>query len=277
MPFTKLTIRLGGLCMLVERTNPPGLFVLMPSVPAGHGHIAPHCPTVLVPQAHTGENHGWRLSFQGQAADHLGDLADPAPGVGPFDWVANVSAYTGGCPVADQWLTAKPPAGPLAARIRLPIGTKPTPVGRRAKMRVPDHAAPGQTKQVELYGRAEATITVAEPNSGFLEIAGRRLLPDRNGEIVLHFLNVPAIDLENPKQHGHAKGSRAEHAETYYQLLAPACTAASGFPPILIDEEVSGDPPPHGGPECPPDGPWRERDFAAKFIDPYNCTMGGGT
>lgn len=263
----ELRITFHGLCMFVQRETPKGLFVLLPDL-SDHAGME-HCAVLEVNPKYVKAGK-WRTDLSGLEAD-LSGLAQGSGVVHPLPWVANTFKYTGK-KVADGFL-AGTPAKPLAARIHLPLGTLPTPLGDRARLKADNLPAD------YVAGRSRIDLSVDVPNNelSIQGIPGLTLKAD-DGEIQIAIRNEPPGDIASPAppQYPYSRGQRADHlTHGYYSLLVDQPTK----PPIEVDEDRTGTPGNPGG-TC-------KQVFAAQptairsllgtmGVDPARCGNGGG-
>lgn len=265
MPPTTLRLEFGGLCLFVQRDNPAGLYVMMPRLNRGP-HIPAHCPILAM---HDAQGRGVAVRFDNQELDLTG-LAPHAGRVSVPDGFAMISEYASGRRVRDELFTNNPPRDPLAARVRLPLGTVMNPFGDSALMLVPPR---GDEKQ--LCGRVWVEVEVAELPD----------LPiDLGSGVIISLLNIPVHDLRNPHQrYRHERGKEAEHLQAYYWLLE----GDSGGPPIRMGRDENSECPPHAPhvdcafvpgrvviPRTKAGGCDPTTSATPEFIDPYTCTVG---
>ena len=261
-----LTIDFGGLCMFVERANArrPGLYVLMPNTAM---HRERHWPVIVVPQKFTDTNTAILYPLFGQEID-IYNIVPPLPSPGQdFSWALNVSEYTRGTPVDDQWLTV-PPHGPLAARVRLPVNVTVTPDGDVGEISIENGP-----KDHKVRGIAKVRLRIDLPTPS-LQFGDAQLIPFGDS-IEVHVLNIRLCDLvQQQRKRKHWKGQEVDHQQAYYSLLSGSPskgpkftvgTNAGSGTEIGLCEEV----------QCPM-APTAVRDFN-RWVDTHDCTLGTGT
>lgn len=282
-----LYVQVGGLCMIVQEDNPARLSLLLPTF--NHpNHL--HCPYLIVSREYAGRDE--LVSLSGRSLDlsvlGSGGRVQPLPSA-----VLHVTRTARPDPVQvdPHWLSDARPSGALAARVRLPLSAEPIhALGSPADLEV--HHANGAHEQVRVHGRVGIEIAVDGGASSLpLRDLGLELKPDANGAIELGILNVRPKDLTGRKLK-HRRGEHAHHLAAYYRLLYPRNRWSVDLerPPMIhaaTDVEGRDDTPGDvpcaqgryhplprwsGGPQVEPE----THDEGVLFIDPFNCTVGGG-
>ena len=279
MPFRKLTVELGGLCMLVIRKTGPvqgqGLYVLMPD---GHHMEEQHCPLFVAESKHTasGDIEFARLELD-EASDEV-DLRFMAPHAtkptGMPAFVANVSNFYKVPRSVRAGCLAGGKEHGLAARIILPLPEKITGVGiNPAKFFVPT-ATTGTFTPATLNGQCEITYDVRDVSGIWNNrVKGVELRPDSADTIKMYFVNARPKDLSGAS-YEHQEGEPWQHPQAYHDLLDNGDSRRG--PRAIFGKSVQGEDDKPKKEDCrginipvwPPK--------SEKFIDPYTCTLGGG-
>lgn len=312
MPVVKtLYVQVGGLCMIVPERNPERLSLLMPTF--NHpNHL--HCPYLHVSREYgrrlrsvtpgadstqgtgAGKDPNAGVGILASLSGRMLDLSGIGSGgdVQPLpDFVLDVSATAGPAPVPvdPRWLTTNTASGPLASRVRLPLSAKDIEnLGGRADLEV--HYRDGRCWPISTCGRVGIEIAVdgAPPTLPIQEL-DIELVPDENDAVELAILNVRPKDLSG-RRPGHRKGQHAHHLAAYYHLLEPRARWSTGMeePPMIhVARDVDGPADTPGDSPCatgryfplprwsggPDQGPVVYGE-SLLFIDPFNCTVGGG-
>lgn len=256
MPLS-YTIQFGGLCLFVEKdTDPKGLYVLLPQLSPMSGH-ARHCQMVLAFDA----NGYVAFPFAGQILD-LSSIAPHTKKTGRPPWMADITGVAGS-PVDEGWLTTASPTGPLAARVRLPLGSTLCALGEEdaIMLRPPDY-------QTEVGVRGLVSVRINESDG----CPGNVL---HDPAALIGIVNTPAEPIQNPtKKYRHDRGDDAHHINAYYKLLK------SGTGPMWrIGRDVNQNAATKEPQDQPCLGSTRVsvKPITAKYIDPYNCTVGYGS
>ena len=264
VPSIKVKVLFGGLCLFVEWTEPAalaGLYVLMPRWPE-------HCQMLITPVIAPG-GQGMLVPFGGTILD-LGNLAAPRGAVGRPGAMADITRFANGATVQAVHFSG-PLSGPLASRIRMPLGSKIDSVTRGGLADIIATNNPAVTEHV--CGQASVEIdTQLLPNP--FNVAGQTLVPDGNGEITFALTNIPRSHLTAGPMN-HTKGELLGHMFAYYSLLNPTVVSE-----LLVARDVQVTTQPDPGPqECPGNAqpfPPLRHPWHMEFIDPYNCTVGFG-
>ena len=294
MPFRTLEVELGGLCMLVMRTNVPeaqkGLYVLMPD---NHHHEKErHCPLFVVEGKHTSNG---KPKFEHLRLEEKSDEVDlrfmaphtPSP-PGLPDFVANVSTFYGVDKrhVDSACFDGVKKAG-LAARIILPLPKSIVSLGAEpALFWVPTKTATPGFRSADLYGQCRLTYAVRKDIDDFwktYQVKGVELKPEMRPDpdgptIRMYFVNTRPKDL-NGARYTHAAGETWQHPQAYHDLLVDGSSERG--PRAILRGSYNGDSDEHKNEKCrdvaiawwPPVVRGQARAF---FIDPYTCTLGGG-
>lgn len=269
----KLTINVGGLCMLVQKkTSPQGLYVLMP---ASHHE---HCPVMITEAANTPGGKALLVPI-GEDQD-LTYLAAHATKLQPRPpKVLEMSMYAG------QPVNAGCFAGPrlncLARVVRLPLGCTMTPADPVASLNVPD--ANGVYAPQDFVGTVAIGIDVQDLD--VLVIAGKRLTPivpvdpKSPATMTITILHVPRAEWECVEE-GIAVGSPATHLDAYYDLLGDNCATPPNprKPAITHATKHDGKAGNPSGKGCPTKDEPAPKKCATRllWIQPANCTVGYG-
>ncbi len=263
----KLKIEFGGLCMFVEeKSDPAGLYVLMPAMGMGNDE---HCPMVLTYAANTPDRQDWLYPFHHGTAD-LSMLRVTRPGAANrFTGFLPVSKFANKTPVAAHWLTTAP-GGSLAARVRLPLWQSVNPAGNSGAIKLQNAVTPGDCAQY--YGLAELTMELTDPNQTDIHIFGQLLDPRGSGVVKVTVVNVPFGYLKKPGMYRHAADAQLDHLRGYYGLLKGYAGTEPVLPtPVSCYEVGEGTPESWPCPDVP-----QHFTVPTRYIDPLNCTVGFG-
>lgn len=279
MPFKKLIVELGGLCLLVIRKTGPvedqGLYVLMPD---GHHMNEQHCPLFVAESKHSASG---AIEFTRLELDEESDqvdlrfMADHAtrPTALPT-FVANVSNFY---KVSRSVRTACFVGGKehgLGARIILPLPEKITQVGTDAAEFFVPTATTGTFRPATLAGQCEITYAVRDVSGIWNNrVKGVELKPDSADTIKMYFVNARPKDLRGTS-YAHQEGEPWQHPQAYHDLLYNGDSMRG--PRAIFGKSVAGEDDKPKKEDCrgisilawPPE--------KLKFIDPYTCTLGGG-
>lgn len=262
----KLTINVGGLCMLVQKeSEPKGLYILMPK--ADH-HGPPHCPVMITEAANT--PGGKALLIPLKEDEDLSSLAPQTTSAQKPGSVLEMSQYAKQAVNALCFTAAPLPC--LARKVVLPLGGAMTPRGPLAELMVPSGSG---TAKGEFTGIVSVVMDVdILPDN--LPMKCKTLTPS-GGQITIWILNVPRSEWEGGRA-GATAGHPANHVNAYYSLLEDNCTTGKVGPPILHVKSSDAHPG-SGDPRCPTTeipAPTVPNLVGIDFIDPANCTVGYG-
>jgi hypothetical protein len=287
VPFKKLVVELGGLCMLVIRKNVQngerkGLYVLMPD--AHHGTEV-HCPLFVAEAQHSVSDdiEFKRLKLEEKADEiDLTFMADHAVNSAALPtFVANVSKFYKQPRYVDSACYEGDKHHGLAARIVLPLPEKikMLPDASPAVFFVPGSTT-GSFQKVGLAGQCCIEYTVhADIDSKWNgQIKGKGLRPDGSDTIRMHFVNARPKDYLGGR-YQHFEGEPWNHPQAYHDLLLAASSLTG--PRAIIGEDSSGQIDKAKKEDCgdikiPNWPPIRKGKVEIEFIDPFTCTLGGG-
>jgi hypothetical protein len=278
VPFKKLVVELGGLCMLVIRKTGPedqrGLYVLMPD---GHHMQEQHCPLFVAESKHTASG---KVEFERLEHDEQSDEVDlrfMAPhSANPTrlpTFVANVSRFY----KVERKVNANCFAGGkqhgLGARIILPLPATITQVGNEPAVFFVPTSTTGTFKRELLAGQCEITYDVQLSRDWNNRVKGVELKPDGADTIKMYFVNARPKDLSGAS-YEHQEGEPWQHPQSYHDLLEKGDSMKG--PRAIFGKDQQGDEDKPKKEDCrsiriavwPPE--------IMKFIDPYTCTLGGG-
>lgn len=241
----ELTVKMGGLCLLLERNDYAGrgLFALMPNS-AHHPHMA----VFEYNPANNAGNGSGVAPINGHDLDLTGHLAGGNMVGLPVE-VAPLSRYAGGAPVDPKWTASGFPAG-LLCRVRFDLGHRVVPYGDLADMKVMWN---GHYERRYMTGLVRLTFTVA---GNSLSVAGFTLTAGSDARMEIGFYNAPDGDFRNPGR-DHPEDEEQPHFGNYYALL-------DGLPNGPLPRTAR----PHPGPSG--------FNLGTFLIDPVQCTVGGG-
>ena len=264
-----LTIKVGGLCMLAQRTErgEEGLYILMPETK--HIHML-HCPVVITEAANT--PGGIALLAPLTKNEDLCSLAAHASAAAPPGRVLEMSKYAGKKVDATAFTGAHPH---LTRRIRLPLGSTMVASERISDLVVPDGAGGGEI----LPFVGIVIVTVVVPATDKLDIAGMTLTssaaatPDAPKTMTITILHAPPSEWMCERIAA-VKNAEATHVEAYYALLE----TGGKRPKIRHGQDHVGTASHPHTLECPTGSqpapnPCHENFY---WIDPANCTVGIG-
>lgn len=269
--MTTLNITIGGLCMLVQNTNPTGLWILMPNL--ADEPTMRHCAMLIVD--HDDPTTGGRrlYSLAHQHVD-LSSLRAPAGPVsfGPKPNLFEASKYAGNIPVDPAMFAASLPPD-LIARIRLPLGLKYETKGDKGNMFVMGFG------NVETVGRVKISFKIRDDVPVTIPVAGTRdtpvlFNPPLAANIDLTFINAPRPQVDFDQRIKHKGGDRLMHPMSYYALLPGDCGTGKDCPEAFSTFDV-GDADDPGYSYCPIE-PEDLPPESIRFIDPINCSVGLG-
>ena len=209
-----LTIEVGGLCMLVQRTErgEEGLYILMPETK--HTDM-PHCPVMITEAANTPGGKGLLVPLSQN--EDLGSLAAHAAAIDPPKGMLEMSKYAGKKVDATAFTGTH---AHLTRRIRLPLGSTMVVGGRLADLVVPDGTGGGEI----LPFVGTVTVTVVVTTTECLKIADMELTPSAGATpgapktMTITILHAPPSEWMCERMAA-AKNSVATHPNAYYALL----------------------------------------------------------
>ena len=290
MTFTTLEVELGGLCMLVMRTNVPeaerGLYVLMPDNHHDKENI--HCPLFVAGNLHTKsgkpESENLELKEKSDEVDLRFMASHASTPAGLPDFVANVSKFYATPKTVDPECFAGAKRIGLAARVILPLpgaiaSVGPEPAAYWVPTRVTSPQPGPGFRTADLYGQCLVKYTVRSDIASIwnYQVKGVELRRDVD-TIKMYFVNGRPVDLDG-RRYKHSEGDAWEHPQAYHDLLVDGSSKRG--PRALIRMDVNGLPDESENEKCgavdiktwPPQ---RDGQVQIRFIDPYTCTLGGG-
>jgi len=254
-----LEVEFGGLCMFVVRPGvggkDPKLVVLMPQTSGSMKHE----PTLEFGEKGTGK---FRASLDKVDKDFTTEFGSGSGSTKLPDEIANVSSFVSNKPVKEQCLSGALSGSGLTARFVFPIGSSVSFESGSLKARMHPRDNPSNVKAY--CGRATVSVKDIDGEKQKIKIGDVTLFRlKQHPKLAVRLLNVMQEHLDCPRVLKHDKGEKSEHFHHYYSLI-------EGDPPgpdLIFDDENAGET------DCRDE---RVVILNPHFVDPFNCTIGGG-